>query len=90
LPAILVEAFTKLNHFASAKEVATAGLRSWLAKITANSASFPSPHAEARMVALEGASLAKNRTQTAGKIESYARRERSHHSGSCCGAAGTS
>src|SRR6201984_730876 len=34
----LLKAFTKLDHFAAAKEVATAEFRSWLAKITANSA----------------------------------------------------
>src|ERR1700747_2134711 len=34
----LLKAFTKLNQFASTKGVATAGFRSWLAKITANSA----------------------------------------------------
>lgn len=34
----LLKAFTKLNHFTNANEVATAGFRSWLAKITANSA----------------------------------------------------
>src|SRR5260370_38613517 len=36
----LLKAFTKLDHFASANEVATAEFRSWLAKLTANSALY--------------------------------------------------
>src|SRR5260370_36025403 len=36
----LLKAFTKLNHFASANEGATAEFRSWLAKLTANSALY--------------------------------------------------
>src|ERR1700747_2003484 len=33
----LLKAFTKLNHFAAAKKVATAEFRSWLPQITAKS-----------------------------------------------------
>src|SRR5260370_30801704 len=50
----LLKAFTKLNHFASANEVATAEFRSWLAKITANSAiDFLRRTRSARMVRRE-------------------------------------
>jgi RNA polymerase sigma-70 factor (ECF subfamily) len=77
----LLKAFTKLNHFASAKEVATAEFRSWLAKITANSAiDFLRRTRSARMVALEECDpLQKPDADSWGENPeaSYARRERS-------------
>src|SRR5258707_4691468 len=46
----LLKAFTKLDHFAAAKEVATAEFRSWLAKITAQSGiGFPRRRRSARL-----------------------------------------
>ena len=77
----LLKAFTKLNHFAAAKKVATAEFRSWLAKITANSAiDFLRRTRSARMVALEEcAHLQKPDADSWGENPeaSYARRERS-------------
>ena len=77
----LLKAFTKLNHFASANEVATAEFRSWLAKITANSAiDFLRRTRSARMVALEECDpLQKPDADSWGENPeaSYARRERS-------------
>jgi RNA polymerase sigma-70 factor, ECF subfamily len=77
----LLKAFTKLNHFASAKEVATAEFRSWLAKITANSAiDFLRRTRSARMVALEECDhFEKPEADSWGENPeaSYARRERS-------------
>jgi RNA polymerase sigma-70 factor (ECF subfamily) len=77
----LLKAFTKLNHFAAAKEVATAEFRSWLAKITANSAiDFLRRRRSARMVALEECDqLQKPDLDCWGENPeaSYARRERS-------------
>lgn len=77
----LLKAFTKLNHFASANEVATAEFRSWLAKITANSAiDFLRRTRSARMVALEECDhLPKPDAGGWGENPeaSYARRERS-------------
>jgi RNA polymerase sigma-70 factor, ECF subfamily len=77
----LLKAFTKLNHFASAKEVATAEFRSWLAKITANSAiDFLRRTRSARMVALDECDdLPKPDADSWGENPeaSYARRERS-------------
>jgi RNA polymerase sigma-70 factor, ECF subfamily len=50
----LLKAFTKLNHFAASKEVATTDFRSWLTKITANSAiDFLRRRRNARLVRLE-------------------------------------
>ncbi len=50
----LLKAFTKLNHFAAAKKVATVEFRSWLVKITANSAiDFLRRRRSARLVRLE-------------------------------------
>jgi RNA polymerase sigma factor (sigma-70 family) len=50
----LLKAFTKLNRFAASKEAATAEFRSWLAKITANSAiDFLRRRRSARLVRLE-------------------------------------
>jgi RNA polymerase sigma-70 factor (ECF subfamily) len=77
----LLKAFTKLHHFASANEVATAEFRSWLAKITANSAiDFLRRTRSARMVALEECDhLQKPDPDSWGENPeaSYARRERS-------------
>ena len=77
----LLKAFTKLNHFAAANEVATAEFRSWLAKITANSAiDFLRRTRSARMVALEECDhLQKPDADSWGENPeaSYARRERS-------------
>jgi RNA polymerase sigma-70 factor (ECF subfamily) len=77
----LLKAFTKLNHFASANEVATVEFRSWLAKITANSAiDFLRRTRSARMVALEECDdLQKPGADSWGENPeaSYARRERS-------------
>ena len=77
----LLKAFTKLNHFASANEVATVEFRSWLAKITANSAiDFLRRTRSARMVALEECDrLQKPDADSWGENPeaSYARRERS-------------
>jgi RNA polymerase sigma-70 factor (ECF subfamily) len=77
----LLKAFTKLNHFASANEVASAEFRSWLAKITANSAiDFLRRTRSARMVALEECDhLQKRDADSWGENPeaSYARRERS-------------
>jgi RNA polymerase sigma-70 factor, ECF subfamily len=76
----LLKAFTQLNHFASAGEVATAEFRSWLAKITANSAiDFLRRTRSARMVALEECDhLQKPDADSWGENPeaSYARRER--------------
>ena len=76
----LLKAFTKLNHFAAAKEVATAGFRSWLAKITANSAiDFLRRRRSARLVRLEECAYSQ-KADAEGRGEdpeaSYARRER--------------
>jgi len=77
----LLKAFTKLNHFAAAKEVATAEFRSWLAKITANSAiDFLRRRQSAQTVALEECDrLQKPGADSWGENPeaSYARRERS-------------
>jgi len=77
----LLKAFTKLNHFASANEVATAEFRSWLAKITANSAiDFLRRARSARTVALEECDdLQKPVANSWGENPeaSYSRRERS-------------
>jgi RNA polymerase sigma-70 factor (ECF subfamily) len=77
----LLKAFTKLNHFASTKEVATAEFRSWLVKITANSAiDFLRRTRSARMVALEECDqFEKPEADSWGENPeaSYARRERS-------------
>jgi len=77
----LLKAFTKLNHFAAAKEAATAEFGSWLAKITANSAiDFLRRTRRARMVALEDCDhLQKPDADIWGENPeaSYARREHS-------------
>jgi RNA polymerase sigma-70 factor, ECF subfamily len=77
----LLKAYTKLNHFASANEVATGEFRSWLAKITANSAiDFLRRTRNARMVALEESQdLQKPHAGGWGENPeaSYARQERS-------------
>ena len=77
----LLKAFTKLNHFASANEVATARFPAWLAKITSNSAiDFLRRTRGARMVALEECHhLQKPDADSWGENPeaSYARRERS-------------
>ena len=77
----LLKAFTKLHHFASTKGVATAGFRSWLTKITANSAiDFLRRSRNARMVALEECDhFEKPVAHSWGENPeaSYARRERS-------------
>jgi len=77
----LLKAFTKLNQFASTKGMATAGFRSWLAKITANSAiDFLRRSRNARMVALEESDhFEKPVADSWGENPetSYARRERS-------------
>ena len=50
----MLKAFTKLHRFAASKEAATAEFRSWLAKITANSAlDFLRRRRGARLVRLE-------------------------------------
>jgi RNA polymerase sigma-70 factor, ECF subfamily len=77
----LLKAFTKLNHFAAPKEVATAEFRSWLAKITANAAiDFLRRARSGRMIALEECDhLQKPDAGSWGENPeaSYARRERS-------------
>jgi len=77
----LLKAFTKLDHFAAAKEVATAEFRSWLAKITANSAiDFLRRRRSARLVRLEECDqLQKPGRDSWGEDPEacYARRERS-------------
>jgi RNA polymerase sigma-70 factor (ECF subfamily) len=74
-----MKAFTKLNHFTSAKEVAQ--FPAWLAKITANSAiDFLRRTQRARMVALEECpDLQKPEAASWGENPEacYARRERS-------------
>src|SRR5947207_110142 len=76
----LLKAFTKLNHFAASKEVATADFRSWLAKITANSAiDFLRRKRSARLVRLEECDhLEKSDAERWGENPEvfYARRER--------------
>jgi RNA polymerase sigma-70 factor (ECF subfamily) len=77
----LLKAFTKLNHFTGTKEAATAEFRSWLAKITANSAiDFLRRRRSARMVRLEECDhLQEPHADSWGENPeaSYARRERS-------------
>jgi RNA polymerase sigma-70 factor (ECF subfamily) len=77
----LLKAFTKLNHFAAAQEVAATEFRSWLAKITANSAiDFLRRRRSARLVRLEECDhLRKPDAASWGENPeaSYARRERS-------------
>src|SRR5258707_2671472 len=75
----LLKAFTKLNHFAAAKKVATAEFRSWLAKITANSAiDFLRRRRSARLVRLEECAYSQKAEADQGEDPeaSYARRER--------------